>query len=548
MARHFAQWLHTNRSKLRTVHFLQEAFARQTGGPDALFSASAQVFIPSLPAAEIQRWYAFQKIHGAGRPKLPLLLTMDVEAFAPGDIYASHTSEGDPFERLVLGRFPNQDSILERIYAAEQNAFAPWTLFIEMGALWRFGESGLAELVNLLRGAPHEIALHLHPFSLPKSFFDARALDWNAYRTGEGFSRILREMVAEFTRLWGFAPISYRSGRFDVYDGHFQALASCGLRVDSSLYQNSPYNHSELGHDVGNRVWATPEGVLEIPVSTYFDRRSPKAAWHPAMLDLDLTPLPVMFELLSRAQAQNVAAATLLAHSWSFAEAHKPSGIGKVVHFAPSQAAQEKLRWIIEFCAASQFLSLGTCGSFYKDVASSNALHDRFDGLNVINGNPDQACTAKADRLTVHSHPWQAMHPALSISYPSSTSILASWKSFKEEDTFYLELLGGNFLEPPKSELRGRVRLEDSLEILFTFRHEAAAEVVLLVFFMQYNEEGRVRNESQPVTAAADPRFATLSFAREPAAATFKIAIKLLPRDRSPGWVQLDALRLQRQG
>jgi hypothetical protein len=548
MAAHLAQWLQTHAAKLVPTRFLQERFAGLISSFDPQPGISTQILIPSTVTIEMRRWQAFQKRHGIPKRKLPVLLTMDVEAFAPGDIYAAHTSLGDPFERLVLGRFPNQSSVLEKIYSGRGNLAVPWTLFIEMGALWRFGEQRLVELVGLLRGSCHEIALHLHPFSLPKTFFDARRLEWNSYQTGSGFARILQEAVSEFTRLWGFAPLSYRSGRFDVYDGHFQALASCGLQTDSSLYQHSPYNLCGVGHSIANRVGAIAEGILELPVTTYFDRRDPKPRLYPTMLDLDFTSLPAVFELLARAQAQSTPAVVLLAHSWSFAESIRPSGIGKVVHFAPSRSAREKLDWIIEFCAESQLLRLATCASLLKGNACTDALSGRFDGLIEINGNPDRCATTSADMLTAQSHPWQAMHPAVTVTHPMPTALLASWQSFQAGDSLYLELFGGNFFQPPPQDFGALVRLENAREILVTFRHEADTDVDLLVFFMQYAEQSRVRNESQTVRTTADPRFETLVFPREPAAETFKIAIKLLPKDTSPGWVQLDGLRLQRQG
>jgi hypothetical protein len=545
MAAHFARWLHAHALKMRPVHLLHQRFADEMRSPEPQSSAVTQVLIPSNITTEMHRWHAFQKTHGGAKLKLPLLLTMDVEAFAPGDVYAAHTSKADPFECLVLGRFPKHESILEKLYKG--HFLAPWTLFVEMGALWRFGEQRLVELVSVLRDSPHEIALHLHPFSLPKAFFDARRLEWNSYQTGEGFGRILKEVVTEFTRLWGFAPRSYRSGRFDVYDGHFQALAACGLRTDSSLYQNSPHNHSLAAHDIANRIEVTPEGILEIPVTSYFHRRGPKPELYPALLDLDFTSLPVAFELLSRAQTQSLPAVVLLAHSWSFAASYRRKGIGKVVHFAPSRAAEEKLKWIIEFCASSQLLRFATCASLGEDMAARDGTSDQFDGLIEINGDPGRCVAAATDRLITPIHPWRAIHSALTLTHVTPATLQASWQRVGKDDALYIELLGGNFLEPPPARLSGLVLLGQATEVLVTFRHKAGAPVDIVVFFMQYTAHRRVRNCNQTVRATDEPRFETLVFAREPEAATFKIAIRVVPKEHGPGWVQLDGLRLQRQ-
>jgi hypothetical protein len=285
-----------------------------------------------------------------------------------------------------------------------------------------------------------------------------------------------------------------------------------------------------------------------MPVTTYLDRRDPKLALHPTKLDFDFTSLPVLFELLSRAQVQGLPAAVLLAHSWSFVKSCTSNRIGKVIHFAPSQEAQDKLSWITEFCTESRFLRFATCASFSKESASQKPWTDRFEGLIEIDGDPSRVSNASAATLTNESHPWLAMHPALNVSHPTPSTIMASWQSFQESDALYIELLGGDFFEAPPQQLRAPVQLKDARVILLSFRHEANGQVGLLVFFMQYAERDRVRNDSQTVTASADPHFETLAFQREPNAATFKIAIKLLPHARSPGWVQLDGFRLQRRG
>jgi hypothetical protein len=164
-----------------------------------------------------------------------------------------------------------------------------------------------------------------------------------------------------------------------------------------------------------------------------------------------------------------------------------------------------------------------------------------------INGDPGRSATAIADRLVTDRHPWRAIHSSLTISQRAPAGLRASWHKFETGDAFYLELFGGNFLEPPAANLKDLALLGQATEVLVTFRHQADAPMDIVLFLMQYTENRRVRNESRTARATDEPRFETFAFTREPEAGTFKIAIKLLPKETGPGWVQLDGLRLQRQ-
>lgn len=102
----------------------------------------------------------------------------------------------------------------------------------------------------------------------------------------------LDALTALIADAFGRPPIAYRAGRYGVGPATWRLLAERGYRLDSSVRARYDYG-GEGGPDfarIGNRAFRTPEGLIELPLTTVFIGRARSARLYRAFSRLPRGP------------------------------------------------------------------------------------------------------------------------------------------------------------------------------------------------------------------------------------------------------------------
>lgn len=132
-----------------------------------------------------------------------------------------------------------------------------------------------------------EIGAHHHVWETPPcDRDDARGLPYALQIPIDKFERQLASLSAAITETAGYAPVSYRSGRYGFDASHTAALEKAGYLVDTSvhplLYEahrggpdfvDAPLTPYFLSHD--SAVRAGSSSLLEVPISSALNRSLP---------------------------------------------------------------------------------------------------------------------------------------------------------------------------------------------------------------------------------------------------------------------------------
>jgi len=150
-------------------------------------------------------------------------------------------------------------------------------------------EPGPARIIHqLAQSGDCEIGAHHHVWETPPcDADDARGLPYALEIPLEKFDRQLASLTAAVAGTAGYAPVSYRSGRYGLHSSHTASLERGGYLVDTSvhpmLYEahkggpdfvDAPLTPYMLSYD--SAVKAGTSSVLEVPVSSALSRSLPQ--------------------------------------------------------------------------------------------------------------------------------------------------------------------------------------------------------------------------------------------------------------------------------
>lgn len=273
--------------------------------------------------------------------KMKVLFTMDVEGFHEGPLFVHgiHDLEDShkAAEQLIFGgKIKNGKTVLETLAA---DTDVPLTFFVEVYTPILDRER-LHKLLSVCGSNENEVALHCHAFGLTQNFLEERGLAFDDYKNEQGFSKILKYGVDTIYHLTGKAPAAYRSGAFQVYPGHFEALKKNGFQVDSSLFYELE-NQNSLRYHIKNEC-RMMDGILEAPCTSFYDISERGGVESTRRLDINLVPFERKLECIARNIAAGSEAVIMLMHSWSFSDYYIQTGrygtLAKRCHYKFSRA------------------------------------------------------------------------------------------------------------------------------------------------------------------------------------------------------------------
>ncbi len=143
-------------------------------------------------------------------------------------------------------------------------------------------------LGNLAAGRDCEIGAHHHVWETPPCDpQDAQGLPYALQLSDDRFKHQLASLTGAVKRTAGYAPVSYRSGRFGFHASHTAVLEDAGYLVDSSVqplfyeahkggpdFVDAPLTPYWLSYN--SAVRPGNSSLLEVPVSAALNRRVPQ--------------------------------------------------------------------------------------------------------------------------------------------------------------------------------------------------------------------------------------------------------------------------------
>lgn len=329
-----------------------------------------QYFFENDYRKEVGRWQNFYEKNRRCDHRMKFITTMDVEGFDKYDPRAIHTAYDQEklIEHMVYGHY-NEQSVLEKLVALEE---VPFTFFVEIYSDIYKNDTELSEILKLCDSGRNEAGLHCHPFSLSKEILDEMQLPYFTYRTTEGIDKIVRYGQERFRHALGKEAFSYRAGSFEVYSEYLKVLYKNGIRVDSSLYNESAFNHSVYQEEIYN-LPIMLDGVTEVPITTFYDTKG-----YVCKFDLNMLNFQQKLEAIVKNMILGTYMMTMLCHSWSVSKAVRFLEGGKLYHKCFDENVWDEFQYIVEFMLKQRNVDFITMQEAAESVRIQKESHGEY--------------------------------------------------------------------------------------------------------------------------------------------------------------------------
>jgi hypothetical protein len=248
-------------------------------------------------------------------------ITVDIEGAEERPRGAGGLQPALGYDLRIWGRLTNQRRelgiglIMDELEACGLRG----TFFTEVFGAAFFGEQGLREICDALRGRGHDVQLHAHPAQrTPRWRSEGRAEppdDMHAFSRDDQ-ARLLREGLAILGRCGVPAAElrAFRAGNYGASNETWDAMRDAGLRLSSS------YNPSYLGRSCRMQwpraepaLFDTGHGVWELPISNF---RLPRGGLR--HLQITAVSREEVIDYLEQARALDIPEVTLVTHSFEY--------------------------------------------------------------------------------------------------------------------------------------------------------------------------------------------------------------------------------------
>lgn len=202
-------------------------------------------------------------------------LTFDIEVWCNGwtNLDAEFAS---CYPRYVYGHSKHGDYALPKTLEILNRHGLRGVFFVEPLFSARFGASYLERIVRLIDDADHEVQLHLHPEwtdeiippIIPNVSVKRQHL---TYYTFEEQIALIRHGKMLLEEALGKTVSAFRAGSYAINEDTFEALATCGISVDSSINRCYAISAPKLVVEHGTTVPIAVDGVISYPVTVFHD-------------------------------------------------------------------------------------------------------------------------------------------------------------------------------------------------------------------------------------------------------------------------------------
>ncbi|WP_232519363.1 polysaccharide deacetylase family protein [Caballeronia insecticola] len=247
------------------------------------------------------------------------MLTVDTEALPK-------RAEADHVRRLIWGQHATGTAGVREMCSIGAEFNVRHTFFVDMCATTRYPDD-MREVVRWLDAAGQDVQLHLHPETLPKSFWSEHGLDAapayiNEYVGEDRAVFLLKHFGGQLREVTGKRVMACRAGSFRWNGDFIRALKTADIPFS--------FNNSMRAYEAGrstfglptNRPYAWSNDVVEVPVT---EKWIAPAADRPARWASLTYPESSYFPFQTRRfralpsfLSPGPGFAVLLLHSWSF--------------------------------------------------------------------------------------------------------------------------------------------------------------------------------------------------------------------------------------
>jgi len=231
---------------------------------------------------------------------------------APPEVFLTIDSEDDYFTvpHMLTGEGIGEEygayGVLEILDRHDLKA----TWFVNVYEAHRHEDPRTVErLVKTIDEHGHEVALHTHPSEDLEMY--ARPLYWFDAEQQKEILGYGADLIEKWT---GRAPVSFRAGGYVLNDETFEALASLGFRIDSSVFFSSKNNR--ITPFTVNAV-RMRGGIVEVPV-TYVPRVQADGEIDHRKFDVNWLTGDELDQVVDRLVEFGLPQAMFMMHSFSF--------------------------------------------------------------------------------------------------------------------------------------------------------------------------------------------------------------------------------------
>lgn len=255
------------------------------------------------------------------RERTRVYVTVDIEGAEERPRAGGGLQPALGYDLRIWGRFENQRRelgiglVMDELEACGMRG----TFFTEVLGAAAFGEPGLRDICQALRGRGHDVQLHAHPvLRTPRWRSEGRAEppdDMHAFPLAEQV-RLLQEGLEILARCGvpTAEVLAFRAGNYGASNETWDALRAAGLRLSSS------YNASYLGRTCRVRwprreaaLFDTGRGVWELPIANF---RTPGGGLR--HLQVSAVSREEATDALVQARALGIGEVALVTHSFEY--------------------------------------------------------------------------------------------------------------------------------------------------------------------------------------------------------------------------------------
>ena len=204
-----------------------------------------------------------------------VVLSFDVEVWCNGWDRLDEEFPGS-FERYVYGRSVKGEYALPKTLEILNRHGLTGVFFIEPLFAARFGEGYLRTIVEMIVAAGQDVQLHLHPEWTdeisPPLIADVHAKRQHlSMYTATEQAILISHGKQLLERLTGRPVTAFRAGSFAANRATYEALAHCGIAIDSSLNDGYPISGADVPRPAGFASSTKVGEVVIYPVTVFRD-------------------------------------------------------------------------------------------------------------------------------------------------------------------------------------------------------------------------------------------------------------------------------------
>lgn len=278
----------------------------------------------------------------------------------------------NPIDNLVFGKIQNEFFGIDKIMDICDKYCVKAIFFVDIAAVWHFGEEKIINAVKRITERGHDIQVHIHPDHM----YDEKRLFLWEYEYDEQYD-IIKKVVDKYREITGKNPIAFRAGKYGANYDTLDILDKLGLKLDLSSFYSQKW--CKIKPELTINTVGKYKGLFEIPVTVYNSlhlmglKRIDK-------LDVNSTTLLEFKCLIKQIERiQQPCIITIFMHSFSFLKRYDSDNSIK-----PNFREIKKFDKMMQILSRNRDFSVVTSEEIV-DIIEKQALNDSKDYFLSIN-------------------------------------------------------------------------------------------------------------------------------------------------------------------